>query len=167
MEVDTPNTQIRKMARRRSAAVMQKQSSLRVVKEWEEETAVRDMYDITPPVSLWDFDDDPDFESDINTMPRASFLNRSHGLRCLRTLVAGHDSGKMNMEQIKEESSPSTDLVMEGSREEYDEFDSNTNSSPDEELGLDDENAGSERQHLLVNATGTRNMFRGKGSQGK
>jgi hypothetical protein len=164
IEDDAPHTQIREMARRRSAAVMQKQSSLKVLQdEWEEEEDVRDMYDITPPVSLWDFDNDPDFESDMHTMPRASLLNRRRGLGSLRTLVARHDSGKMNMEQIEEESSPSANLVMEESSEKCDIFDSNTNSSTDEELGLDNEEAGSERQHLLVKAT--RNMFRGKGNQ--
>lgn len=49
-EEDTPYT--RKMARRRSAQVMQRRSSLKVLQEWEAEKDVRDMYDITPPVSF-------------------------------------------------------------------------------------------------------------------
>jgi hypothetical protein len=163
IEDDTPHA--RKMARRRSAEVMQRRSSQRLLQEWEEEEDVRDMYDITPPVSLKDFDDDTDSESDMVTMPRASVLNQSRGINSLRTLVARHDSEKMNMEQIKEEASPSTDLVMEGGGEEYDASDSNTNSSTDEELGLDDEDTGSERQHLLVKTP--HYTFHGKGNLGK
>lgn len=95
-------------------------------------------------------------------MLRASILNQSRGIKSLRTLVARHDTEKMNMEKIKEESSPSTDLVMEGSREEYDASDSTTT---DEELGLGDEDTGSERQHLLVKAP--RKLFPGKGNRNK
>jgi hypothetical protein len=156
MEDDSRLSQTRTMARRRSAAVMQKQNSVRVLREWEEEEDVRDMYDVTPPVSFWDFDDDDDldFEADMQTMPRASLLNRSRGLKSLRHLVAGHDSEKTNMEPIREEFSPRTDMVIETSSEVYD--------SMDEEVGL--EEAGSERQRLL--SKGTRNMLRGKGLRG-
>jgi hypothetical protein len=165
IEDDTPHT--RKMARRWSAEVMQRRSSLKLLREWEEEEDVRDMYDITPPDSPKDFDDDPDLESDMHTMPRASVLNQSRGINSLRTLVARHDSEKMNMEQIKEESSASTDLAMKGGGEEYDASDSDSNSNPstDEELGLDDEDTGSERQHLLVKTP--RIKFPGKGNRGK
>jgi hypothetical protein len=152
----------RTMARRRSASVMQKQNSLRVVREWVEEEDVRDMYDVTPPVSCWDFDDDdddPDFESDMHTMPRASLLNRSRGLKSLRGLVSGHDSDRASMEQIREEFSPPTELVIEASSEVYDAFDSNANPT-DEEVGFD----GSERQSLL--SKDARSMFGGNGSRG-
>jgi hypothetical protein len=152
-EDDTPHT--RKMARRWSAEVMQRRSSRKLLQEWEQEEDVRDMYDITPPVPLEDYDDpddDLDLESDVYTMPRASVLNQSRGIHSLRTLVARHDSEKMNLEQIKEESSPSKDLVVEERREEYNASDSDSNPSTDEELGLEDEDNGSERQHLLVKA---------------
>jgi hypothetical protein len=116
-----------------------------LLQEWEDEEDVRDMYDITPPVSVKDFDDEADLESDMYTMPRASVLNQSRGINSLRSLVARHDSEKMNMELIKEESSRFKDLGWRGG-EEYDVSDSNANTSTDEELGLDldDEDTGSE-----------------------
>jgi hypothetical protein len=177
-EDDTPHTQIRKMARRRSAAVLRKENSQRVLQEWEAEEDVRNMYDITPPVNFWDDDDGQDFDSDMRTMPRASMLNRSYGLNSLRSLVEMHASGR-NVEQIahglrtvQEESSPSPrELTTEESKQEYETFDTSTNEqslglgdSVDEEAGLEDESAGSERQYLMVKAT-RNNMMRGLGNR--
>jgi hypothetical protein len=73
----------------------------------------------------------------------------------------------MNMEQITEESSHSMDFVMKGGGEEYDASDSDSNANPstDEELGLDDEDTGSERQHLLVKTS--RIKVPGKGNRVK
>lgn len=83
---DTPRTATRKLAVRRSRMVSD--SSL-LKEEWLEEDDVRQVYDIEPPVEI--FQDGDDGDGDRNDaggfMPRASLLNRTHDIGSLRRLV--------------------------------------------------------------------------------
>jgi len=108
---------IRKMARRQTGAVLRRGGSRQqVMREWEDEQDARNMYGITPPVSIWGDQDDPDLddfesESNSNFMPRVSLLNSTNGLESLRKLVHGHEQ-EQSLMTVQEESPTSANFAM-------------------------------------------------------
>jgi len=77
-------------ARRESMCLMKNMGSFRVREEWDNENAAREIYDLPPPPDLPSESEEEqcsDWDSEWESMPRASVLNRHIGWQSLRRLV--------------------------------------------------------------------------------
>jgi hypothetical protein len=78
--------------RRQSALLGRRAGSRQLINEWEEEEAVRNLYDLPPPAELLPVDEEEAAKESTKAqrrrMPRPSLMNRVRNLASLRTLVS-------------------------------------------------------------------------------